>query len=324
MKMNEHEDKWWVELSGDDSEKQELTYLCSQPSCTLCSITQTDTIATEVSSVSTPEKAQYYLKSFRFAKLTNPEEVRIAAKKLLQTIKAVAKLHSKFGFQSISISGRVVGVGHNLEVQSFGSTPVVESRAMGIRAIATGLNQDTSIPKWYLYDSYRNQFSNWIEDSIIFETSSYFAEELSWDSLYKLYEMIKYDVDDKLDGDLSPNKCNITKYQWAGMGELKKFKNTANNIYAEGKPRHSSASYKELKRQQEAKQKNKKKSRILQGHKARNRRDPTQCLMKLAEANSLFKRVFKRWFETRLLKFQLQYANVVADYLSKTYNISVG
>jgi len=46
--MIEHEDKWWVELSGDDSEEGELAMFCSQPDFSLCDITKKQTFETEI------------------------------------------------------------------------------------------------------------------------------------------------------------------------------------------------------------------------------------------------------------------------------------
>ena len=306
--MDEHENKWWVELSGDDSEKEELAYLCSQPSCTLCNITKTDTIATKVSSVSTPKKAEYYLKSFQFAKLKNPEEVRVAAKKLLQTVKAVAKLYSNFGFQSISISGRVVGIECGLHVQAFESAPVGKVHSVAVRPIASGLGQDASIPKWYLYDSYRNQLSEWIDDIYMSKAFSYFAGGSSWYNLYLVYEMIKYDTDKTLN-----YKKDSLMYQWVDENKIDDFTNAANNVFSEDSPRHSLASYLNKKHING-------KPQSFLNYKEQKRGKP-KPLTSLYEANILIKRLFKNWYELKILEFRLFYFANVAKYLTNKYNL---
>jgi hypothetical protein len=241
--VNELEDKWWVELDGDDfTELEELAWLCSHPCCTLCSITKKQTFETDKSSFSAGEAA-YYLKSSRFAELTDAQAVREEATKIIQMVKAAAKLESNYEFQSIGLGGTVVRVESGLpnEVQVFFFAPVTSAHEIAIRPIKTVNAQDISTLKETQQDNYLNHLDDMIDDPYTYETLSYFGEPPSWLSLWNTYEMIKFDVDGNLNHEFGREKCKITEYGWAEKEELEDFTTTANHYLAKGKPRHSRA-----------------------------------------------------------------------------------
>jgi hypothetical protein len=328
--MAEHQEDWRVELRGDLYESQELEWLCSQFNSPLYGVVKEDD--------------GYYLKAFRFAKLTSARAVREEAVKFIKIIKGIERLKG-IDLQSIEI-GPKVKHGHETEgfpeesegeqikvwkkngifymkiedrIHKIGRKlpPFFEQFGLVIKNGRDISAEDTSLHEERLYNSYLSCFNIWIDDPQISETFSYFNEKPTWPFLWNIYEMIKFDMDGNLSDDASPEKCKLTGFGWVGEGELTNFKKAANHPLAEGWGRHSSAHHRNKIRKKESK---KKKPRSWWNLKAQQRAQLS--LMGVADASKLIKQLFKKWFELKELEFKLAYANGVAESLSKRYGIA--
>ncbi len=276
---------WWVELSGDDSEKAELAWMCTQTDFPLH-------ITIKKEFFFRAEEA-YYLKSSRFAGLTS-KEVRQEAIRLIPVIRAIAKARNRYKFQSIKLGDNGVMTEDGRPATSVIFATAGEVRAETTRATVTigGHDIPTLKPE---HDHYLNH-SGLIDDLYVYDTFSYFADPPSWLSLWNTYEMIKFDVDDNLNHEFSSEKCKITEYSWAEKEELEDFTTTANHYLAEGKPRHTRAY--ELNEERK-----RKKGNLVREQKRKIRkkeREAERPLMNPSDAYALIKRIFKGWCKWKI------------------------
>jgi hypothetical protein len=330
--MEKREDEWRAELDGDPYELSELRWLLSRFNSPLYSIVKIG--------------RKYYLKASRFEKLIDPRVVLEEAEKLIPIIKSIAKLKSRsIDYHAIRIVAVIGGKTHTVFSKAItqrmkfwtkngkcylksGDNVLEGEDFSGLEKFGLDMShfeipdytskENTSLHKERRYESYINQFNEWIDGNYISETFSYFADdEPSWTSLWKTYEQIKYDIDGNLDDDVSPEKSKLTRYHWVEEDKLKKFKKAANHPDAEGGSRHSSAYH--LNRIEE-KIKKSEKPREFWIYKTQIRAK-SDSLMSLREANILIKHLFKSWYELKLLEFRLFYFAGIAKYLTKKYNL---
>ena len=213
--MNEHKREWWIELDGAKPELKELARLCSHPDFSLCDVIKKQKFGNEEQSVSTKE-AKCYLKSARLAELPD-EEVRKQAIKLISAVKAIVKVKNKCEFQSIKFGGSGILTEDGLPIKSvmFVTAGNVQAETTKVTVIIGGkVSQDDSY-------SYLNHLSDLIDDyPRVFDALYYFSQYTSWFSLYKVYETITYDINNK-----SKNKAEarIIKDGWATESEIDSF-----------------------------------------------------------------------------------------------------
>jgi hypothetical protein len=161
---------------------------------------------------------------------------------------------------------------------------------------------------WPQLDSALNMLEERIFDPHSDEgkTFFHFGGEPSWNNLYNTFEMIKFDVDGILDEKYGEEVCMITKERWAMPDELDKFRMTANNPNAEGRPRHSSAYYNndKTRRLNEAiKQGKEAVFRYNAERREEKRMNSPPQLMSLSEADRLITRVFRNWCSYKAKKY---------------------
>lgn len=309
-----------VRLTGDTNDLEFLRWWSDQSLSPLYSI---------VKKIAKKDDA-YWLKSQRFGRYTDEHSMLTEAKKLMPIIKGSAKARG-MEMRSIGVNDCVV-VGKQRSIfatfqgagEAFGVYPmiwkecgkfynIVDRRIYEVPVSQLSeelaLKLDVRIKKGLQLDNYLHQLENHIDDPYIYQTFSYFLEELSWHNLYKTYEMIRFDVDKTTKGAKFDNS-KITRYGWAEPDELKRFKRAANDPHAEGSPRHSLASYLEG----QASEKPDPWREFKEEERAKRRKnDP---LMRLFEADALIKRIFRGWCKWKAnhlaLKTNLFYAELYA------------
>ncbi|MFZ0012236.1 MAG: hypothetical protein WAL97_10140 [Halobacteriota archaeon] len=295
-----------VELTGDIFELDSLQWWSAQSKSPLDSIVKED--------------EKYWLKSSRFDADTDSPSLRRQAEEMLpiikgtQLVRAVACRTIKIGSQikrSKQTTDAVVSVETARENVMFwkdndiyylkyadklleiGSEPPKFYTDLGFKI--TELRE--KIRKGRAIDGYLHKLEDCIDNPYVYEAFSYFVEEPTWLSLWKTYEMIKYDVDDNLDQEFSAGKCAITRNGWAEKLELERFSNTANHYQAEGNPRHSYARF------SEDEKRSKSNPYKEQKHKERLKKyEENNPLMTPGVAKELIQRIFRGWCKWKASK----------------------
>ena len=261
------------------------------------------------------EDNKYWLKSPLFGRHTDEHSVLAEAKELIPIIKGSAIVRG-MDMRSIGVAGRVVVGGQRsviCEIESSidkfmawkendifyrkindriyeVSPPFSQDFLMCIEGMT--LELDERIKKGLQIDSYLHQLEKRIDDPYIYDTFSYFVEEPpSWLSLWKTFEMIKFDVDRNLNRDYTIENCAIVSKEWAEKGEFDDFEETANNYLAEAKPRHSQAY--SLNEERKRKTSNPIKEQKHEERKKKHEADHPP--MRLGTAAGLIWRIFRGW-----------------------------
>jgi hypothetical protein len=295
--MEEGEVSWFVSLFGSENEKELLRGFLDLPNCRL---------------VQAKEKNKgCYLTASRFSNLADDEEVCESAKKLLTMIRAFAKIELGGDFQSINVGGRgkIVVDNENAATIIRSLDGNVDGKAdvyiSGITATATFkanvpnvviqdddgnvVHQErlTRPERWF--DYYLNRCDEEI-DRKVFDALYHFAQVTSWFSLYKIYELITFDIYDE-SGNKAKNK--MIKDGWVDEGELNLFLFSAQYYDVVGgakdaylgleSARHSWAQYlKDLRKRKRSKADN-----------------PQDSIMHLPEAENLMRNILEKWLKSK-------------------------
>ena len=295
--MEEGKVSWFVSLFGSENEKELLRDFLDLPNCRL---------------VQAKEKNKgCYLTASRFSNLADDEEVCESAKKLLTMIRAFAKIELGGDFQSINVGGRgkiVVdtenaatiirsldgNVEGNADVFTSGITATATFKA-NVPNVVTEDEDDNVVHQERLtrperwFDHYLNRCDEEI-DKIVFDALYHFAQVTSWFSLYKIYELIAFDIYEE-SGNMATNK--MIKDGWVDEGKLNDFLFSAQYYDVVGgakdaylgseSSRHSWAQYlKDLRKQKKSKADN-----------------PQDRIMHLPEAENLMRNILEKWLKSK-------------------------
>jgi hypothetical protein len=292
-----------VELIGDIFELDSLQWWGAQSKSPLYSVVK--------------EGGKYWLKSPRFDEDTDSPSLRRQAEEMLPIIKGAALMRA--------LPCRTVKIGSQIKRGKQTTDAVVQPETPNVNVMLWKENdlyylkhdnkiETTSKPPTFFtdlgikiielrekirkgraIDGYLHKLEDCIDDPYVYETFSYFVEEPTWLSLWKTYEMIKYDVDRNLNQEFSTGKCAITRNGWAEKRELESFTNTANHYKAEGNPRHSYARFLEDEKKPNPYKEQKHKKR-LEKYMVDN------PLMTPDVAKELIQRIFRGWCKWKASK----------------------
>ncbi len=292
--MEEGNVSWFVSLFGSENEKELLRDFLDLPNCRL---------------VQAKEKNMgCYLTASRFSNLADDEEVCESAKKLLTMIRAFAKIELGGDFQSINVGGRgkvVVdnenaatiirsrdgNVDGNVDVYISGITATAPFNAnvpnVAIQDKDGDVAHEERPERWF--DYYLNRSDEEI-DRIVFDALYYFAQVTSWFSLYKIYELIAFDIYDE-SGNKATNK--MIKDGWVDEGELNHFLFSAQYYDVVGgakdahlgleSDQHSWAQY----------------LKDLRKPKRSKADTPQDSIMHLPEAETLIGNILEKWLKSK-------------------------
>ncbi len=297
------EDEPIVEVVGDIFELDSLQWWSVQSKSPLYSMVKED--------------EKYWLKSPRFDADTDSASLRRQAEEMLPIIKG-AQLVRALPCRTIKIGSQIKRgkqatdavvqletpnanvmlwkdkdtyyLKHDGKIETASEPPTFFTN-LGIKIIELR----EKIRKGRAIDGYLHKLEGCIDNPYVYETFSYFVEEPTWLSLWKTYEMIKYDVDGNLNHEFSTGKCAITRNGWAEKQEVEGFTNTANHYQAEGNPRHSYARFLEDEKKPNPYKEQKHKER-LEKYMADN------PLMTPDVAKELIQRIFRRWCKLKASK----------------------
>jgi hypothetical protein len=174
------------------------------------------------------ENGSYWLAACRFEKLDALDEVRWSARKLITMMTAFAKIELDTDYQSVerdedddTVTGVTEHIGDTTNVTVFGKAATAYAFASPGRTVVQDKDGNV-IPqprqeRWY--DCYLDKCDDELDDTI-FQVLAYFGRRTSWHNLYKILELILYDVDNK-----SENKAKnwITKKGWVDETKLSDF-----------------------------------------------------------------------------------------------------
>lgn len=295
--MEEGEVSWFVSLFGSENEKELLRGFLDLPNCRL---------------VQAKEKNKgCYLTASRFSNLADYEEVCESAKKLLTMIRAFAKIELGGDFQSINVGGRgkVVVDSENAATIIRSLDGNVDGKAdVYISGITATAHFKANVPnvaiqdedgdvaheerparpaRWF--DYYLNRCDEEI-DRTVFDALYHFAQVTSWFSLYKIYELITFDIYDE-SGNKAKNK--MIKDGWVDEGKLNDFLFSAQYYDVVGgakdaylgleSARHSWTQYlKDLRKRKRSKADN-----------------PQDSIMHLPEAENLMRNILEKWLKSK-------------------------
>ena len=215
---------FYVSLYGYNDELKQLDEFLDSPKCHLEQLKETN--------------ERYFLTACRFSNLTEDSEIIESAKKLVTIIKAFAKIELERDFQSINIGhGKIIIDNKDVTIiikrvagrQDVSiALPTLGATASVISAAVTMASAESSTPskhKKNIHDDYLNRCDEEI-DGNIFDALYYFAEETSFYSLYKVYEIIKSVTDKNPD----VNKYSkMIRCRWVkNVDEVLAFKRSAN------------------------------------------------------------------------------------------------
>jgi len=288
-----------VELTGDIFELDSLKWWSAQSKSPLYSVIKED--------------KKYWLKSPRFDKHTDSASLRRQAEEMLPILQGAQLVRT--------VACRTIKIGSQIKRDKQTTDAVVSLEAPNANMMLwkdddvyylkerDKVHKSSEPPKFFIdlgfkiselsekirkgraIDDYLHKLEGCVDDPYIYETFSYFVEEPTWLSLWKTYEMIKYDVDGNLSHEFSKGKCAITRNGWVKEPkELESFTYTANHYKAEGDPRHSSARFLEDEKKPKSNpvQEQRHKERLLKFMK-------NNSLMTLSDATQLITRIFRAW-----------------------------
>jgi len=286
---------WFVSLFGSENEKEVLRDFLDLPDCRL---------------VQAKEKNEgCYLTASRFSNLADDEEVCESAKKLLTMIRAFAKIELGGDFQSINVGGRgkIVAdsetaatiirsldgnIDGNIDVHVSGITGIFKTNAQDVVI----QDEDGNVvhrerlgrpDRWF--DCYLNRCDEEI-DKEVFDALYYFAQVTSWFSLYKVYELITFDIYDESD---NKAKNKMIRDGWVDEDKLNDFLFSAQYYDVVGgakdahlgveSARHSWTQYlKDIRRRKRSEADN-----------------PQDSIMHLPEAEDLMRNILERWLKSK-------------------------
>ncbi|MGD0716794.1 MAG: hypothetical protein ABR979_01835 [Halobacteriota archaeon] len=276
--MEENKFNAYVRVFGNENELKRLHHFLDSPNCTLGKLKDAEGC---------------YLTSCRFSNLT-AAEVHESAERLITMIKAFAKLELGGDFQSINIgSGKIVVDNENVAAiitrgdgwQSVALTlPAlkgVAASAGSVEVTGNGLvktsGTEPSERKEHLHGYYLNRCDDEINSNVL-DALYYFAQETSFYSLYKIYEIIKRDVD----GHKDPTKGKLL--QWTTFDKIMDFKDSAHCYDAVRRRGLYGGRHARVECEQQ------KLERIAQGKKIRS-----GSILDLQEAESFIRCLLKKW-----------------------------
>jgi hypothetical protein len=181
----------------------------------------------------TEVRGSYWLAACRFEKLDDIAEVRESARKLITMMAAFAKIELGTDYQSIGqdededfTSAIREHVGETTNVNVFAKTATAYAFGNPAKIVIKD-KYGNVLPqprqeRWY--DDYLDQCDEKISDEIL-RVFAYFARQASWYNLYKILELILWDVDKK-----SENKAKekIINNGWIDERKLDDFTYAAN------------------------------------------------------------------------------------------------
>jgi hypothetical protein len=284
--MEEGKANWYVSLFGSENELKQLHDFLDSPNCRL---------------VRFKEKNEgCYLTACRFSNLEDPKKVCESAKKLVTMIRAFAKIELGGDFLSVNVgSGKMVVDSKNVAsiIQRVDGSESVWVFVTTVGAIASAnpvkvSGAEPSEPserEKRLHDDYLNRCDEEI-DRTVFDALYYFAQVTSWFSLYKIYELIAFDIYDE-SGNKAKNK--MIKDGWVDEGKLNDFLFSAQYYDVVGgakdaylgseSARHSWAQYlKDLRKPKKSKADN-----------------PQDSIMHLPEAENLMRNILEKWLKSK-------------------------
>lgn len=292
--MKEGQAKWFISLFGTEKEMEQLRGFLDLPNCRLVQATI---------------NKGCYLTSCRFSNLTDSKKVCESAKKLLTMIKAFAKIECIGDFYSITIGrGKAVvytenattiirSTDGNVDGKADVSVSGITARASASANVPNVVIQDENgnivrqerlerLERWF--DYYLNRCDDEINHDVI-DALSYYAEDTSWYSLWKVFETITLDINSDSE---AKAKRQIDKYGWIDEDKLNAFGYWAQYDDAVCKhtgcgSRHSLALHRTEK--YDPKQKFKRKLK----------RAKKQPVMGLQEAEQLIASLLKKWIESK-------------------------
>jgi hypothetical protein len=267
MDTNEGEGEWLVLLHGDNLELEKFAQFLLQysPRYELLK-----------------PLGVYYFSASQFGQLNEPAAVLEKARNVFPKLKGFAKLTLN-DVQSIEIGSAVIRkVGDTVELFTFDHIEICVKEASEIRDALSG--QVISVHK-EPEPSYPTHPNDLTDDPMISDALSYFSQDTSWLSLYKAYETILSDIDEKEHS----AESKIVNKGWATKAELGSFRYSAEYYDFVGRAkdatgrhggRHSVAEYKK---------------------KHKNDRRYTGSTMHLPEAEDLIRRLLIGWLEEKRL-----------------------
>ena len=282
--MEESTVNTFVGLFGDENELKQLRDFLDSPNCRLEQFKEMD--------------ERYYLTACRFSNLADDEKVRESAKKLVIMIRALAKIELGGDFQSINI-GRGASVLDTEDItlitkraedsQNVSVVPPTNvSKSLSVDLVTVDGPEPSEREK-RLHDDYLSRCDEEI-DRTVFDALYYFAQPTSWFSLYKIYELITFDLYDE-----SNNKApsEMIKERWVDEGKLSDFLFSAQyyDVVGDAKDayfgvesgRHSWAHY----------------LRDLTKRKKSKADNPQDSIMQLTEAENLIRTILEAWLESK-------------------------
>ena len=208
--------KWLIKLKGDEFDLKDLASLVHSRSRAVLE-----------------ENGLYYLWSSDFDSLDSASEVRESASTLIDALNGAMKLHTS-GFQGVYEDGVIMieEDGRRREYIYLGGSSAARSRTRAsITVITSGDKEQVAQPP--------RDVESWISiakrDKAVADALHFFREN-SWLSLYKVYEIIREDVN---------GQQAIVRRGWATKHSLSRFTQTAQSKAALGDlARHTTNGYK--------------------------------------------------------------------------------
>ena len=233
--------------------------------------------------VTRKEDGEFYLTSCWFENLEHRNEVRELAKKLMIIMTAFAKIERDIDFRDIEheeddfISDIREQVDGKFNIYAYAKPAEAHASIIAAKSdVQGGVAVRPERPeRWYNY--FLNHLNDLISDDKIFRALYYFAQDTTWYSLYKAYEIIEYAVGGE-------NKIKSNK--WVEKTDLKSFTTCAQYYDIIGGTKDLTGKYGS--RHDEVHYKKKRKNRPYEGP-----------IMHLPKAKRFMGCLVKKWLESK-------------------------
>jgi hypothetical protein len=264
-KVDEHEDTWFVELDGKESELNQLKLFLAQYSD--CEIILKEDIN------------KYYLTGSRLETIP-ADAIRKKAEKIIQRLKGLAEVKGFGTFHSVEIGERIIGKNTWNMLSNAGTVNV------GATTVNLKINGQASST---IVTQHQGKLGDLINEKNKLDALDYIAKEKKWVNLNKAYETVKLAIDWNMD----VKGSKIVKNRWATEKELRDFTHTAHTIDSasgtEGEGRHSKLYVKWYQAQQKTKKQ-------TTAKKSQKQRCPPS-LIDLDEGKERIKRLLDKWIK---------------------------